>query len=136
MLHTAAGPSVALAPQVAGVRGELCKRRGIRYADLDAAGREAFTFYARATAKLSAVDAWFRENPVVNADGSVPPALAAYISLLNWANRQLGRVVDVLREMAKEDARYDDALQKLIAEGHNTRAGRERAGREADDAAD
>lgn len=123
--------SVALAPQVAGVRRELCRRLGIRYADLDAAGREALTLYARATAKLSAVDAWFRVNPVVNDDGTVPAALGAYISLLNSANRQLGRVVDVLRAMAKEDARYDDALQKLIAEGRDTRAGRE-----ADDAAD
>src|SRR5580765_2787248 len=60
---------VAIAPSVRGVKRELCRRLGVRYADLDAAGREAVDLYSRARAKLAAVDRWFEENPVVNESG-------------------------------------------------------------------
>jgi hypothetical protein len=104
--------SVALAPSVRGVKRELCKRLGVRYADLDAAGREVVTLYARAAAKLSAIDRWFQENPVVNEDGSPAPALASYTTLLNTSNRLLGSLLDVIGHMRRED----DALRRHLLE--------------------
>jgi hypothetical protein len=45
--------TVALAPTVRGVKRELCKRLGVRYADLTATGREAVDLYAPSRAKLA-----------------------------------------------------------------------------------
>lgn len=120
--------TVALAPSVRGVKRELCKRLGVRYKDLSAAGREAIDLYSRSRAKLAAIDRWFEQNPVVDADGVPSPALTAYSTLLNTSNRLLGRVLDVLQAMAREDDRYDHAVQALIEEGRRTRAGREADG--------
>jgi hypothetical protein len=117
--------TVAFAPQVKGVRRELCKRLGVRYEDLTAAGREVVDLYARTRAKLAAIDRWFEQHPVIGADGTPSPALAAYSTLLNTASRQLAEVRRTLEAMAREDTRFDAALQALAAEGRRTKAGRE-----------
>jgi hypothetical protein len=65
----AGGRDVALAPTVRGVKRELCKRLGVRYADLDAAGREAVDLYARARAKLAAIDNWLTDHPMLDEKG-------------------------------------------------------------------
>lgn len=109
--------AVALAPSVRGVKRELCKRLGVRYQDLDAAGKEAVTNYSRATSKLAAMDRWFSKHPVIDDSGVPSPALSQYWTGLNAANRALGRVLDVLEAMAREDSRFDTAVQALILEG-------------------
>ena len=116
--------TVALAPQVVGVRRELCRRIGLRYKDLDAAGKEAVTLYARATSKLAAMDAWFSTHPVIDDSGVPAPALTQYWTGLNTANRALGRVLDVLQAMAAADDKYDNAVAQLIEIGKETSAGR------------
>jgi hypothetical protein len=121
--------TVALAPTVRGVKRELCKRLGVRYADLDAAGREAVDLYSRARAKLAAIDTWLERNPMLNEKGEPAACMPLYATLLNTSNRLLASVLTVLSQMAKEDDRYDAAVQALIAEGHKTKAGRG-AGRE------
>lgn len=96
----------------------------MRLQDLDAAGREAIDLYSRARAKLAAIDKFFERNPVVGEDGVPSPALAAYTTLLNTSNRLLASVLSVLEQMAREDSRYDTAVQALIEQGRQTRAGR------------
>jgi hypothetical protein len=117
--------TVALAPAMGASKRELCRRLGVRYADLTAAGKEAITNYARATTKLEAMDRFFRTHTVVNDAGEPSPALASYWTGLNTANRALGRVLDVLQALAAADDKYDAAVQALIAEGRKTRAGRQ-----------
>jgi hypothetical protein len=75
--------TVALAPTVRGVKRELCKRLGVRYQDLTAAGREAVDLYARARAKLAAIDDWLTRNPMLDESGAPAPCLALYSTLLN-----------------------------------------------------
>jgi hypothetical protein len=119
-----ARPIASLAPSVPGVRREFLRRLGIRREDLSAAGGEAVDLYSRATSKLRAIDKHFETHPVVDADGTPSPALTAYWTGLNTAARLLGRVLEAVEQMAREDSRYDDAVQALIAEGRSTRAGR------------
>jgi hypothetical protein len=120
--------TVALAPTVRRVKRELCKRLGVRYQDLTAAGREAVDLYARARAKLAAIDDWLTRNPMLDESGTPAPCLALYSTLLNTCGRLLSQVLAVLEQMAAEDARYDKAVQALIAEGSRTRAGQEAVG--------
>jgi hypothetical protein len=119
---------VALAPQVAGVKRELCRRLGIRYADLTAAGKEAISLYSMTRAKLAAVDGWLRQNPMLGEDGTPAPCMALYATLLNTASRQLAEVRRTLEAMARADVRLDQALQQLAAEGRRTHAGRASVG--------
>jgi hypothetical protein len=116
--------TVALAPTVRGVKRELCKRLGVRYADLDAAGREAIDLYARARAKLAAIDDYLKTHPMLDERGEPAPCMALYATLLNTSNRLLASVLTVLSQMAREDDRYDAAVQALIAEGRKTKAGK------------
>jgi hypothetical protein len=120
-LKHGARASVALAPAMGATKREFCRRLGIRYADLDAAGKEAVTLYARASTKLTAVDRFFQSHPVVDEEGVPSPALAAYTTLLNTSSRLLAQVLAVLSQMASEDDRFDSAVQKLIAEGRKTK---------------
>lgn len=117
--------SLALAPQVRGVKRELCKRLGVRYSDLNAAGRETVDLYARTRSKLAAVDDWLTKHPMLSEDGTPAPCMGLYATLLNTASRQLAELRRVLEAMAREDDRFDSALQALAAEGRRTKAGRE-----------
>jgi hypothetical protein len=102
--------TVALAPTVRGVKRELCKRLGVRYQDLTAAGREAVDLYARARAKLAAIDQWLTRNPMLDESGTPAPCLALYSTLLNTCGRLLSQVLAVMEQMAQEDERYDKAV--------------------------
>lgn len=124
--------TVALAPTVRGVKRELCRRLGVRYADLSAAGRESVDLYARTRAKVAAIDAWLTRNPMLNEKGEPAPCLAIYSTLMNTASRQLGTVLAVLKQMAAADDRYDSAVQAMIEIGRQTEA--ERENREAGEA--
>jgi hypothetical protein len=116
--------TVALAPTVRGVKRELCKRLGVRYADLTAAGREAVDLYARARAKLAAIDRFLETHPVVAEDGTPAACLPIYGQLLNTSSRMLAQVLRTLEAMAEVDQKYDSAVQALIEEGRRTKAGR------------
>jgi hypothetical protein len=117
--------TVALAPTVRGLKRELCKRLGVRYTDLTAAGREAVDLYARCRSKLAAVDAYLERHPMLNEKGEPAPCMALYSTLLNTSGRLLGQVLSVLESMAREDGRFDAAVSALIAEGKQTKTGRE-----------
>ncbi len=102
--------TVALAPTVRGVKRELCKRLGVRYADLDAAAREAIDLYSRARAKLAAIDTYLERHPMLDANGEPAPCMQLYSTLLNTANRLLASVLAVLGQMSRED----DALRRHL----------------------
>jgi hypothetical protein len=102
----------------------LLKRMGLRQAELTWAGRETLDLYARTRAKLEALDRWFLDHPAVDGEGRPAAALALYATFSNTASRQLAELRRVLEAMAREDTRYDEALQRLVAEGKKTRAGR------------
>jgi hypothetical protein len=104
--------TVALPPSVRGVKRELCRRLGVRYADLNAAGREAVDLYARARAKLAAIDKWLEQNPMVREDGTVAPAMATYTTLLNTSSRLLAQVLAVITAKGKAD----DELRRHLLE--------------------
>ncbi len=116
--------SVAIAPQVKGVRRELCRRLGVRYQDLTAAGKEAVDLYARSRAKLAGIDRYLERHPMLNEKGEPLPCMALYSTLLNTSSRLLAQVLSVLEQMAREDDRYDAAVQALIETGRKTKAGR------------
>jgi hypothetical protein len=99
------------------MRQALLKRMGLRHADLTCAGRDTLSLYARTLAKIEALDRWFLTNPIVNGEGQVAPALNSFSTLSNTASRQLAELRRVLEAMAREDARFDDALQRLAAAG-------------------
>jgi hypothetical protein len=106
--------SVALAPSVRGVKRELCKRLGVRYQDLTAAGREAIDLYSRARAKVAAIDSWLEKNPVVTADGQPAAVLPIYATLLNTTARLHAQVLSVI----EAQGRADDALSRHLRENY------------------
>jgi hypothetical protein len=95
--------TVALAQTVRGVKRELCKRLGVRYAELSAAGREAVDLYARARAKLAAIDRWLEKNPMLDSSGTPAPCLAIYSTLLNTSARLLAQVLATLEHLDRAD---------------------------------
>jgi hypothetical protein len=113
-------PVLALAPEVRGVKRELCKRLGVRYSELDAMAALAVDDYVKAQTKLRAIDLYFRTEPVIKSDGSVAPALAAYSTFLNTASRLRKELAEVIRIRAREDERYDNALTELARLGAET----------------
>lgn len=116
--------SVALAPQVRGMKQALLKRMGMRQAELTWAGRETLGRYASTLAKLKAIDDWLKTNPMLDEAGTPAPCMALFSTLSNTATRQLGELRAVVESMAREDHRFDSAINALIAEGRNTKAGR------------
>jgi hypothetical protein len=92
---------------------ELCRRFGVRYADLDAAGRTTVDLLARVQTKLTAVDRWFERNPVVDAKGEPAAVLPVYATLVNTAARLTRQVVEVLQAQRKEDSALDRYLAAL-----------------------
>jgi hypothetical protein len=106
--------SVALAPTVRGVKRELCKRLGVRYADLSAAGREAVDLYSRARSKLAAIDAYLERHPMLSTEGEPIACLPIYATLLNTSSRLLGQVLAVV----EAQGRADNQLRRHIEENY------------------
>jgi hypothetical protein len=103
--------SVALAPQVKGVRRELCRRLGVRYQDLSAAGRESVDLYSRCRAKLAAIDRYLETHPVVAEDGTPAACLPIYGQLLNTSARMLAQVLATLEHLDRADDKLTRYLQ-------------------------
>jgi hypothetical protein len=87
----------------------------VRYVDLTAAGREAVDLYARARAKLAAIDRWLEKNPMLDETGQPAPAMALYSTLLNTSARLLAQVLAVLEAMDRADGRYDKLSRHIEA---------------------
>jgi hypothetical protein len=103
----------------------LLARMGLRQRDLTWAGRELLDTYCRSKAKLVAVDRWLETEPLIRPDGSVPQVMSFYLTCSNTSIRALDALRGVIVEMAKEDDRYDRALDALAAEGRKTGKSRE-----------
>jgi hypothetical protein len=95
---------------VRGTKRELCRRFGVRYQDLDAAGRTTVDLLARVQTKLTAVDRYFEQNPVVNANGEPAAVLPVYATLVNSAARLTRQCVEVLQAQRREE----DALSRYV----------------------
>jgi hypothetical protein len=115
---------VALAPQSRSMKQALLKRMGLRQAELTWAGRETLTNYARTLAKLKAIEDWLQKHPMLAEDGTPAPCMPLFTTLSNTASRQLAALCSVVEQMAREDHRYDEALEALIETGRKTKAGR------------
>lgn len=116
--------SVALAPLTRSMKQALLKRMGMRQAELTWAGRETLGAYARTLAKLKGIEDWLGTHPMLAEDGTPAPCMQLFSTLSNTATRQLGELRAVVEQMAREDDRFDSAINALIAEGHKTKAGR------------
>jgi hypothetical protein len=121
-LQHGARSEVALAPQVRSMKQALLKRMGLRQAELTWAGRETLDLYARSRAKLEACDRWLLDHPMIGDDGQPAPMMTLYVRLLTVAARHLDALRGVIEQMAREDHRFDSALESLIAEGRKTRS--------------
>ncbi len=98
---------------------------GMRQAELSWAGRETLDLYARNKAKLIALDRYFETVPFIDADGNPNGAVKVYWLSYNAAVRTLEALRAVIAEMAKEDQRFDRALEALAAEGRRVRENHE-----------
>jgi hypothetical protein len=114
-----------LAPLIVSMKKSLLARMGLRLRDLDWHGRELVHVYCACQAKITCVDQWLAENPMIDAAGNPAPVLKFYIAALNTSVRTLEALRGVLAQMAKEDARFDKALSSLAAEGARIREARE-----------
>src|SRR5262245_50013883 len=106
-----------LSPLVVSMKKSLLARMGLRQRDLSWAGRELLDIYCCSRAKVTAIDEWLTVNPLIDASGNVAPVMKVYISALNTSVRTLEALRSVLASMAREDARFDKAIQALAAEG-------------------
>jgi hypothetical protein len=120
-LQHGAQSGAVLVPLSRNVKQSVLKRMGLRQAELSWAARETLDLYARNKAKLIALDRHFEAVPLVNADGSPAGATRIYWLAHNSALRALGELRAVIAEMAREDRRFDRALQALAAEGRRVR---------------
>jgi hypothetical protein len=111
----------ALAPLIVSTKKALLARMGLRQRDLTWAGREIHDSYCRAKSKVLAIDRWLEVNPLVYPDGGHPAVLKLYFVSLNASTRLLEALRGVISEMAREDVRFDKALEALAAEGRRTR---------------
>jgi hypothetical protein len=116
--------TLALAPQSRSMKQALLKRMALRQSELTWAGRETLTNYARTLAKLKAIEDWLMTHPMLAEDGTPAPCMPLFSTLSNTASRQLGELRACVEQMAKEDDRYDAAVQALIEQGRQTKAGR------------
>jgi hypothetical protein len=107
------------------VKQSVLKRMGLRQAELSWAARETLDLYARNKAKLIALDRYFETTPLIREDGSPHGATKIYWLSYNAAIRSLEALRGVISQMAKEDARFDRALQALGEEGARVRASHE-----------
>lgn len=96
---------------------------GMRQKELSWQGREMLDLYARNKAKLVSLDRYFETTPLIGADGTPNGATRIYWVSYNAAVRSLSELRAVVEAMAKEDMRFDSALQALQAEGARVRGG-------------
>lgn len=115
----------ALAPRVVSMKKALLARMGLRQRDLTWAGRELLDGYCRAKAKVAAVDEWLESHAMIDEDGNVPGVMKLYFVALNASTRNLEALRGVISDLAREDDRFDSALQALQAEGRRIRVERE-----------
>jgi hypothetical protein len=120
-LQHGAQSSAVVVPLARNVKQSVLKRMGMRQAELSWAARETLDLYARNKAKLMALDRYFETVPIIKADGTPHGATKIYWLSYNAALRSLGELRAVISEMAREDARFDRALEALAAEGRRTR---------------
>lgn len=120
-LRHGAQSRAALAPQIVSMKKSLLARMGIRQRDLNWAGRELLETYCCAKSKIAAVDTWLETNPLIDAAGNPAPVMRLYIAALNTSVRTLEALRGVLAQQAREDVRFDRALQALSAEGRRVR---------------
>jgi hypothetical protein len=102
----------------------LLKRLGLRMSELTWAGRETLGLYAATLSKMKLIDAWIASNPPIDEQGKPAGVLALYATYANTASRQLALLQSVVADMAREDDRFDAAVEKLIQIGSKTKAGR------------
>lgn len=118
----------ALAPRVVSMKKALLARMGLRQRDLTWAGRELLDNYCRAKAKTAAVDEWLETHAMIDDEGNTPGVMRLYFVALNASTRNLEALRGVIADLAREDERFDGALQALVAEGSRIRANRETEG--------
>src|SRR4029453_13226697 len=94
---------------------------GMRQRDLNWSGRELLDIYCCSRAKITAIDTWLQSNPMIDAAGNPVGVMKLYIAALNTSVRTLEALRGVVAEMAREDSRFDKALQALAAEGRKVR---------------
>jgi hypothetical protein len=110
----------ALSPLIVSMKKSLLARMGLRQRDLSWSGRELLDVYCCARSKITAIDTWLETNPLIDASGNVAPVMRVYLAALNTSVRTLEALRGVVAEMAREDQRFDKALQTLAAEGRKT----------------
>jgi hypothetical protein len=110
-----------LAPLIVSTKKSLLARMGMRQRDLSWSGRELLEAYCCSKAKVVAIDQWLEVNPLIDASGNPAPVMRLYIAALNTSVRTLEALRGVIASMAREDARFDKALQALAAEGRRVR---------------
>jgi hypothetical protein len=104
------------------MKKSLLQRMGLRQRDLTWSARELLDVYCCARAKVTAVDRWLETNPLIDAEGNPAPVTRFYLAALNTSVRTLEALRNVIAEMARADARFDQALSALAAEGRATRS--------------
>jgi hypothetical protein len=110
--------------RVTATKRALLKRAGLRMSELSWQGREVLGLYAATLSKLQLIDAWLESHEPIDGEGRPVQVLALYATYANTASRQLAELRAVVEQMAREDDRYDRAVQKLIDAGRQTKAGR------------
>ncbi len=115
----------ALAPRVVSMKKALLARMGLRQRELTWAGRELLDSYCRAKAKVAAIDEWLETHPMIDGDGNPPGVMKLYFVALNASTRNLEALRGLIEQLAREDDRYDTALQSLMAEGRRIRSARD-----------
>ena len=108
---------VGLSPLIVSMKRSLLARMGIRQRDLSWGARELLDIYCCARSKTAAVDAWLETHPLIDEAGNAAPVMRLYVAALNTSVRTLETLRAVIAEMAREDQRFDRALQALQAEG-------------------
>lgn len=108
--------SVELAPRVNGIKRSLCARMGLRQAEMTWIARETLDAYARARAKVLAVDRFLETHPMIDEHGEIAGVMKFYFTALNSSMRALEALRLVVADMAKVDDRFDHALAELEAE--------------------
>ena len=120
-LRHGAQSRAALSPLIVSMKKSLLARMGLRQRDLSWHARELVDTYCCAKSKIAAVDRWLETNPLIDEAGNPAPVTRFYIAALNTSVRTLEALRGVLAEQAREDARFDRALQALAAEGRKVR---------------
>ena len=99
----------------------LLVRMGLRQRDLSWAARELLETYCRAKSKIVAIDQWLETRPMIDDQGNTVGCMRLYVTALNTSTRTLEALRSLIAEQAREDARFDRALDALAAEGRRVR---------------